>query len=301
VTFPLSVASGLSSAVQTVAGWRRNFETLAATYKLGLAPDALAPPLRRHLGTEPADLVGTETNIVFANGLKWRPRPAFHAPYSVFTASLDALNADSVHSGKTGRELLTYETVDGRYPFGDEPKTTRELVCNYTTDGSFPQPVETQGGTDIAVLRRTSPRCGSAVLRRLGTVAWNEPLSVIAPTGQLSFLFVDFRYGLRGKALRFLYQIPPVYMAVHYQSGSIVKYRILPELLGSGLLVNPIPRDVGDVIALFAGRNADPVSAVQFTSHGAWLFSPRIAYQLRDVPYGRVRQRVGSGFPSTRN
>jgi hypothetical protein len=285
VTFPVAVGEGLRDAFQAISGWRSNAGMLDAHYKLGLAPDSLAPPIRRKLGNDPVDLVGTETAIVFANDLPWKPRPAFHAPYSVFAPSLDALNRDSIRSGKTGRELLTYETIDKRYAFGDEPMTSRELICNYAADPAFPSLVKTRGGDVLAVLRRAAGRCGLPTLNQSGAIGWDEPLTVRVPPGRLAFLFIDFRYSLFGRVLRSLYQIPPVRIVVRYRDGSTANYRVLPELLGGGLLVNPIPQSMEDVRTLFAGRNSNPVDVVQFTVQNSWLFSPSMQYRLEEVPY----------------
>jgi hypothetical protein len=285
VIFPEAVPDGLQAAFQTIGGWRQNYEALAENGRLWLKPDVLAPSVRHTIGTEPVDLVGTEVSIVFANNLAWRPRPAFHAPYSVFTPALDAWNRDSIRAGKTGRELLTYESIDGRYPFGDEPLTTRELLCNYTTDANFPPLVATVGGTILTVLRQAPGRCGASTLNRLGTIGWNEWLRVSAAPGRLAFLFIDFRYSLVGRAAKTLYEIGPVSMVVRYRSGFTANYRVLPELLRGGLLVNPIPRDMPGVRGLFGGRNADPVDAIQFTTRTGWLFSPTMQYRLSAVPY----------------
>lgn len=292
VIFPEAVGDGLRAAFQTVAGWRQNYESLAANGRVWLEPDVLGPTVRRKLGTEPVDLVGTETSIVFANDLAWKPRPAFHAPYSVFTPALDAWNRDSIRAGKTGRELLTYGTIDERYPFGDEPLTSRELLCNYATDANFPPLVTTHGGTMLAVLRPAPGRCGPPELNRTGTIGWNEWLPVSVAPGRLAFLFIDFRYSLIGKAAKTAYEIGPVSMVVRYSSGSTSTYRVVPELLRGGLLVDPIPRDMQAVERLFNGRIADHVDAVRFTTGSVWLFSPRMAYRLSAVLYRTSARRT---------
>ena len=281
---PATVTDGLRGAFQSVAGWRRNIEIVAGSYKLGLMPDLISPAVRRKLGSDPVDLVGNETNIVFANGLRWRSRPEF-LPYSVLARSLDALNRDSMRSGRTGRELFTYDSVDNRYPLGDEPMTSRELLCNYATDRRFPYPLTTRGGDVIAVLRREPGRCGPWMSDQPGTVGWNEWLPVRAPRDRLTFLFIDCRYSVLGDAFRSLYQIAPVWVVVRYQSGSTAKLRVLPELLTDGLLVNPIPKGMEDVHAMFSGFNADPVDSVQFTTERTWLFSQKMHYELREVRY----------------
>lgn len=289
--FPVAIADGLQGAFRTVAGWSYGSEILAANYKAGLRPDALAPSVRQKLGDEPVDLIGTETNVVFANDLKWRPRPAFQASYSVFTPSLDAMNRNSIRSRTTGRELLMYGSVDHKYPFGDEPMTSRELLCNYTIDDGFPALVATQGGDDLAILRWTPGRCGPFVPNASGTIGWNESLPVSTAPGRLAFLFIDFRYSALGRAARFLYHVAPVWMLVRYEGGATARYRVTPDLLVNGLLVNPIPRGMKDVWALFTGTPDDRVDTIRFTTASAWIFSPAMSYRIEELPYRRTFSR----------
>jgi hypothetical protein len=281
---PRRAASGLKNAFATVSYWHFGDAQRYASYRKQLAPDALPPTALGKLLDQPVDLVGYETNVVFANALRWKPQPVFQ-PYAAYTSALDALDRDELASGGARRELLTFATIDTRYPFSEEPSAYRELICNYALDKRFAGPVTTRSGTKLIILDPSTNRCSIPVHYSYGVIAWAEKLPVHTVSRRLAFLFVDVRYSLLGLGAKVLYKVPPVSMIVGYENGTSITFRVVPDVLADGLLVNPIPKTIHGALMLFADTGDDRVKTVGFTTSDLRFFAPVMSYRLEEVGY----------------
>ncbi|MBV8375252.1 MAG: hypothetical protein JO302_07050 [Candidatus Eremiobacteraeota bacterium] len=281
---PALAAKGLQSAFETVTGQGRSKEALIRDYKLRMRPHTLAPSVVRKLGNSAVNLVGYETNVVFANALRWKPQPVFQ-PYNAYTPALDGLDRDNIALGDGTRELLTYASYDNVYPFAEEPSAYLKLICNYAADDAYSNPLSTRNGDQLIVLKPVQQRCTGYGRDRVGQIGWNQALPVGAPPRRLAVLSVDLRYSLLGAGLDLLYKVGPVFMVARYEDGSSNSFRVLPGVSGDGILVNPVPKNLPGVLALLRGRSADRVRSVQFSTLAPWLFTPQISYRLEERSY----------------
>ena len=123
----------------------------------------------------------TETAIVWAYGLHWKPLPVFQS-YQAYTQGLDDLNAGVV-LGRQAPERILLQTgggIDGRYGPFDSPATTRAMLCRY-------RPLRTIG--TWMVLGLGPDRCGRA--RLVGSVhaAWGTTVPVPIPKERSTLVY----------------------------------------------------------------------------------------------------------------
>lgn len=284
---PPFVVQNLRDTVVAASDWRQRASAFQRTYAAGLAPDALPAAAVAKLRPYPVDLVGSEVNVVFANGLRWKPEPVFQ-PRNAYAPALDALDRDSVRSPGPRRELIEFDPIDNRYPLADEPFTIREILCNYALDSRIAQPLTTSSGSDtFLVLQPATGRCGVESQVSAGNADWNEPIAVAAPHGSIAFLNAKIRYSPIGLAIKTLYHVPEVDMTVDYDDGKNETHRIIPAVALDGLLVNPAPRSLEGLRALVAGAPVDRARAIRFSTGAPWFFSGGVDYRVTTVPYAK--------------
>lgn len=283
---PVTVAVTLRDELSTALDWRHQALAFQQSYAVALAPDDLAAGVVEKLRAYCVDLVGSETNVVFANGLCWSPEPVFQSR-NAYAPSLDALDRDSLRSSPSWRKLVEFYQIDGRYPLGDEPFTMRAILCSDELDPQFAQPIVTSSGTDaFLVLKPSAVRCGSESAVSAGSAEWNEPIAVGARRDSIAFINVRIRYSPAGLALKALYRVPPVNMTVDYADGTDQTFRIIPAVALDGLLVDPAPKTLQSFRSLLAGMPADRAKTVRFSTDAPWVFSG-VDYRVTTVSYAK--------------
>jgi hypothetical protein len=117
----------------------------------------------------------TETSVVWAYGLRWRPLPIFQS-YQAYTPHLDAVNRERLQDDAQAPERLLIHAqngqIDERYVGFDQPEVTLEILCRF-------RPVIVTPAWMSAA--RGPSRCGA--MRPLATVRarWDETVDVPDP------------------------------------------------------------------------------------------------------------------------
>ncbi|HEY1977150.1 MAG TPA: hypothetical protein VGG89_11415 [Candidatus Baltobacteraceae bacterium] len=286
-TFPSSVAQNIGGALSTVLNWHSRELAFDNGYRAALAPDSLPPSVVAQLRPYPIDLVGSETNVIFANGLQWKPEPVFQ-PRNAYAPALDLIDRASLQTPAARRELVAYTSVDNRYPLSDQPFTYDELLCRRVLVPGITQPVTTSSGNDAFVaLQPSAQRCSNERIADAGSVAFGEPITVAAPHGNITFLIADFHYTLLGLLFKTFYHVPPINMNVDYGDGDNASLRIIPAVARDGMLIDPVPKDVRSLRSLLAGNPVDRVRAVTFSAEVPACFIDDIGYRVTTVKYAK--------------
>ena len=130
----------------------------------------------------------TETGLVSAYGLDWRPIPVFQR-YSAYTAYLDELGASALRGPRAPERILrsTALVIDGRNTFWDSPRTMLEIVCRYRQG-----PASARWGS----FARGPSRCGRE--QPLGTVRFsaNERIAVPVAPDDSSIVVARFHFSV---------------------------------------------------------------------------------------------------------
>ena len=111
---------------------------------------------------------------------------------------------------------------------------------------------------------RSEPRFGSRERLQTVDVDWGEWLSLPTVDGVLlAEVLIDTPFPARLR--RFLLREEAAFVALRFANGERMRFRYLPDQAGSGLWLQPLPRNVADVAAIFDGScPRTRVEAVRF-------------------------------------
>jgi hypothetical protein len=199
----------------------------------------------------PTDVISYRQQVVFSNGLQWRPRPIFQS-YAAYTPELLRLNAAS-YEGPMAPEnvLLQLETIDNRFPSLDDSLLWPLLLTRYDIVDTL-----AAGRLQYLVLRRAMrPRPYTLTLleQKIGTLG--EALPVPRGGTGLVWVTIDVEPTLIGRLMSFLYKLPELAMEVTTDRNSRV-YRLVPDMAHAGFLLSPIVEDAVGFATLVSEERA---------------------------------------------
>lgn len=227
---------------------------------------ALTPGLVEQLRSGDVDTVPWDTQLIFAYGLDWNPRPVLQS-YAAYRPGLDHRDAEHFRSAAAPRFVLFFwEDVDGRYPLFSEPETYRVLFQRYHVRERTPH---------FLLLERRA-QTPPAQITELGTAIaplghWIEVPVASDPI----YARVEVRYTPIGHALNLAWQPPQLHVRFRYAGGQVSRpYRFVPAVAPDGLPVSGYAVDTGDLERMASGRFDHPIEAIQVTAD-----NPQQAYE----------------------
>jgi len=234
------------------------------------------------------DIIPWEISLVEANKLNWKPRPIFQS-YSAYTAFLDHLNMKSL--SKKPREYIFYnfESIDGRYPFFDEPETFFYLFCNYRIADKFSEFINMPGLSKLMLLAKlNSSQCSTGTLAKKTSLPWNTSQSIEVGDGQVVRADVDFKYSFFGKIYKTLFRVPPINIVVIDVNGVKSEYRIVPDNAKNGIIISHLPKNPDDALSFFKGQFPVPVKSFSFSISNSLLYKGDIDVSLTSYPVAEI-------------
>lgn len=224
----------------------------AAATRVALEADRLPPSIAQGLAGRTVATYPSEIGRIVANDLAWRPEPVFQA-YSSYTPALDRLDQDALVAHGADRVLYSFQSIDNRWPFADEPATHSELVCRYRAT----TPLLDGGPTGpFTVLARTSGTCTTRTLATVEHPAVGAPVPVPSAAGGATFVraHIALRKTTLAKLMTAAWRLPPVFLRFVYQDGYSTDYRIVLATANDGIIVDPAPRNALEANAFLARR-----------------------------------------------
>ena len=256
-----------------------------ATYptRLGLAADRLPEAIRDAIGAEPVAIFPHELTYAAANGLNFRPFPVLQA-YSAYTPYLDEADAAFLNSDGTAPPLVLFDwkSIDGRNPLLDVPATTLALYRHYDLAAA--------GGGHLLLRRRSEPRFGGTP-RLLETRHWQKQRPFPVPADdRLLIARIYLQKSFEGQARNFLFRLPAV---------TLMDFRVSPDVMREGILLNALPRSLEEAGELFAGE-ALPAwnTQVALAGPGARFFRDAVKVEVLEYPAIRVRAAIAEWKPT---
>jgi hypothetical protein len=263
--------------------WQSNWERVRSAEAAALETLRLNPEYGRIVGDGTVDAMGWEIDRVEANGGHWRPRPVIQS-YSAYTPELDELNARRLATEGADYLLLGFTTVDDRHPLFEQPLSWRVALEHYRLaweDGRFALLSRKQGTREMApeIIGRVSAR-------------WGEKIPAPAFRGDVLLLHCHLKPSLWGLAAKTAFRVSPVYLALTFQSGRMVRRRLVPETAGAGVVVAPFPMNVAEASALFRGdfEVRDALRWVQLESAAPAEFQEPIEIEWSSLRLADLRQ-----------
>jgi hypothetical protein len=256
-----------------------------------------SPRLRSRLQGKTVDVIPWEVSLVEANQLKWHPAPIFQA-YSAYTRWLDHKNLRSYQTDPPDRILYSFNAIDGRYPYFEQPQTTLYTLCHYRPLRAG-QILPSDGTGEFAALRRRdTPICALENTVPVGqTVAlqWREKVDLESirqlygeEPGNLLLLKADIQYSFLGKLYNAVFRTPPLYIHFFFDTPQPESHRLVLDTAKSGLLVGSLPADLKGALADFEGYDSGrKARAIAFSTSNPNVFAKAI-----NVSFVRIKKQI---------
>jgi len=213
-------------------------EAIAQTSASALRRRTLPASMRDRIGASPVDVYPWDASYVPANRLTWANRPLPFS-YNGWTPALDGLNAAFFRSPRRPEYLVWHRgfargvwSIDGRHLLWDEPQTVRAIVDHYE--------VVDADGSVMLLRTRSSPRFGTPQPLGTSRVQWDTWVAVPGHHGVL-LATPSMEPSRILRLVRGLFREEPLWLSVRFGSGQSNTYRLLPDNMGSGVWLSPLP------------------------------------------------------------
>jgi hypothetical protein len=272
-----AVARVLGNAATLARLGRFHEERLARAQALSAA-QAL-PRVREAVGAATIDALALDPAVLLANGLAWRPRPAFQG-YLAYTEALAAANG-AVFEGESAPDfaLVKLGAVDRHLPSQEDGLALLAVLRRY-------EPVLLESSYLLARRRpRVAPGESRLLLDR--AVAFGEPVSLPAPGGNGSLLLeLSVRSSVRGGAAQLLLRAPEVWLELEDATGTTRTGRIVPATAASPFLVSPLLGDQDELVRWLSGEPVFRPSRLRLTLKPDWpgCFEPAVRLRVLEDP-----------------
>ena len=187
-----------------------------------------------------ADVYSVNLSNLFANDIKWKPRPIPQS-YSVYTPALVKLNNEHLRYDGPSRVFFRLFPIDGRYPTMEDGASWLTLMSHYQPAGIVKSFAYFDRAQMVHAVSLDGP-IGPGILK-LGT---DYPLPHDAPL----FVKIDIQPTFIGKLLSFAYKTPQLHLVATYADGRSVTYRYIPGMGQTGFVLSPTVSTATEFFAL---------------------------------------------------
>lgn len=244
-------------AAVRISQQKRDWAVVSA---MNLGKAALPASMRNTIGKDGVDVFPYEASVIAANDLRWQNRPS---PFSFETYDpyLDNLNASFYAGSQAPQYVLWHNTdvqsIDGRHVLWDEPATFRALLDRY-------QAVDSSANF-ILLKKLTTPTVVSYAKQQV-VVPGEKPMGWqklnTHDADPLTLVSLDIRPRLYEKLQAAAVRGADYYLELKTASHKVYKYRFIPENSEQGYLVEGLPVNWNQLIALLqnhANPSTDPI------------------------------------------
>lgn len=238
------------------------------------------PQIRAVVGHASVDIFSWEQGIVLLNNFNWQPRPVFQS-YITYTPQLLALNSHFYQSSKAPEFVLfKLQTIDNRFPLMDDIEAFKIIIRDYgfilSENGYLllkHQPVNQKSIIQDKVLLQREIRVDELIdLSYFNT----KPLT----------LSLIINKSLVGNLYSLLYKLPLVFLELSVNDGTKITYRIIPNMLRSGIIINPLINNQMDLLDWYNGRTTKRVLNLRLITNSSdekkW-FQEHVILQLNEL------------------
>jgi hypothetical protein len=229
-------AAGLES--RAVSG-----NVLKETFTGGLAARKQQITLPQLVGT--TDIYSFNQIILFANSLRWSPRPVFQS-YQAYTPELAKLNAEHLRGANAPNNIVfRVEPIEDRLPALEDGASWPLLINRYAVAGA--------DQLFLYLTRRTRP------------VSERPPVEIVSgehilgsrvqvpATKEAVFGEIDVEPTLLGKLCIFFYKPPELRISVSVAGAAVSRnFRFIPGMAKAGFILSPLVTDTMDFLLLTA-------------------------------------------------
>jgi hypothetical protein len=252
-------------------------KALDSASEIALKPQILPQELVQKIGTKRIGIFPWEISYVAANNtLNYVPFPVFQA-YSAYTPYLDFLNAEFLENKQKAPELILMEwkSIDSRHPLAD---VSAMWLSTYKWYDAY------ERNNNVLILkRRDTPRFNRLEFVERRVCGTGEIID-LPNLKQPVVVKITMKLNIMGRIAKVLYRVPTVRMALVKESGLMDNFRIVPDTLKDGLLMNILPLSLDDVDTLLSeGWVEEMVRGFKIFGEGLSFFEPKISVEFYKI------------------
>ena len=234
-------------------------------------------PLPNITGT--ADVYPMRMDILFANDIKWAPRPIIQS-YSAYTPKLDRMNAEHLVGVNAPQNIMfTVIAIDHRLPSIEDALSWRELLTRYSIVDRFS--ITNPDQSYLRMVRRNAPIASELMPLSDTEASINTPVTV-PPSNGIVIAKIDMQPTLLGQITLGLYKLPEVFIELTLTDDRTFRFRYIPSMGKTGFVLSPLVRSNNDFLAMASG-NADALRVKQMklttSTNGLWRRNIRVALE----------------------
>ncbi|QOG07121.1 hypothetical protein IGS74_02235 [Aureimonas sp. OT7] len=252
--------------------------------------------------TGTVDTISSIQSAVIAAGLDYRPRPTIQE-YTSYTRELIAKNIAFLNGDKPPSYLILgqLEPIDGRHPASIEGSLWPDILRLYAVDRINDE--------FVAFKRREySLPTVMAPFEEHRSSFINTPIDLPYVSGPI-FMRLDIQRTLFGRLLNFAFRPPAIQLLVRYADQTSETYRLVPAMIGEGMVISPTLTSIEDWVALAQGDELQlmalrrPVSVEVVAGSLAGLsYQERVEASFQEIDLLALRMnRVQPSFVSDRH
>ncbi|MBL8857241.1 MAG: hypothetical protein JNL28_01875 [Planctomycetes bacterium] len=235
------------------------------------------PRTRATVGQDTIDIHPPFQDSIVFNDLNWRPRPVFQS-YATLSENLIQLNRKFFDSDRAPQWfLLMPRAIDGRLQTMEDAAALQIIVRDY-------RPVLQEA--EMLLLKRVPQPASSepneVVIDRELRFGERLDLSGLGPHMHLLQLEADST--LRGRLHALALRPVPIHAVVSTSSGREVAVQLIPSMLESGAIVDPLLVDTLDWVRFYAGRNDRTVGLTLMPSARPWAYPETLRVRILRSP-----------------
>lgn len=185
----------------------------------------------RQIAGNTIDIFPWDSEYAIENNLNYKPRPVFQS-FSAYTEKLQEINYQSYVKASPMYILYDYDAVDGRYPYNDDCLLNFFICKNYILADSF---VSNQR---MRLLLKKRSQVKPVDYRVIKTEELSLSDSIGIDWELISMLKIDLQYSLKGKIESVFNRPSPVVIRMKRLNGVNITYKISPEMLKAGIMVD---------------------------------------------------------------
>lgn len=225
------------------------------------------------------DVIPWEISYCPANDLKWTPTPTLQT-FMAHTSWLDSWNAEHFINNRVPDYVIAhYDNLDNRHLLWDTPASWRAIISNFEI-------VRSDLPRKLLLLKRKA----QLVEPQLHVISEEEKdidewIDVPDSTSPL-YVEIDMSASLMGKLRKTLFRLPCVNIDLSYESGREASYRIAPDVIKNGVLINYLPASASELENLFNRQVGDPIRHFRISGPGAAHFNKmiRLTWKTASTP-----------------
>jgi hypothetical protein len=249
---------------------------------------SLPSPYRQAVGDHTTDIIPTEISLLYANGLRYAPRPTAQS-YAAYDSYLDRLNYERYLSPQAPDYVFfTLDGTEDRSAWMDEGRIKLALLARYRP--------ERMVADQLLLKKQELPRDMIKIKEDTIRTEMGKEIPVEKGPGILFTRFLVER-NWAGKFRSFVYQPPDLVMEYKLQDGEVRYFKVFKPLLEDGMVLNKFVNSTAEfrLFLLSDGQLNENVHSVRLQPTEQGGYQPKIRvintwYAFAPRSAGRLQQ-----------